>query len=215
MRMRVFLVDDHKIFREGLKTMLEKQPDIEVVGEAENGREAVGVVPELLPDVVIMDVVMPEMNGIDATRQIVAKSPSVKILGLSMQADIRYVTEMLKAGASGFLLKDCDFNELLLAINTVRENRTYLSPGINENMIRDYLNVLSKDTLSSFSLLTMREREVLQLMAEGRSMRNIADHLGLSVKTIETHRQNIMDKLGIRSIAELIKYAIREGLATL
>jgi two-component system, NarL family, response regulator NreC len=215
MSTRILLVDDHKIFREGLKAMLDKQPDIEVIGEADNGRVSLGMVKELLPDIVIMDVVMPEMNGIDATREIIRETPQIKIIGLSMQADMRYVTEMLKAGASAFLLKDCDFKELLQAINAVRENRIYLSPGINESMIRDYINVLSMPPPPSRSALTARERQVLQLMAEGKSMRDIAAHLGLSVKTAEAHRLNIMEKLGIRSMAELIKYAIREGLATL
>ncbi len=215
MSTRILLVDDHRIFREGLRIMLEKQPDFEIIGEAENGRSAVEMVRELLPDVVIMDVAMPDLNGIEATRQIIDKTSRVKVIGLSMHSNMRYVTEMLKAGASGFLFKDCSFEELVNGINAVRDDRICLSPPITENMIKDYISVLSKDTHSAFSSLTAREREVLQLIAEGKSVREIASRFGLSVKTIETHRQNIMDKLDIHNMAELIKFAIREGLTSL
>ena len=215
MNTRILLVDDHRIFREGLRAMLEKQPGFEIIGEAESGWTAIKMVQEILPDVVIMDVVMPDLNGIEATRQIIGKNPAVKIIGLSMQSDIRYVTEMLKAGSSGFLLKDCAFEELVNAIKAVRENRICLSPGISEDMIKDYINFLSTDNVSAFSSLTAREREVLQFMAEGKSMKDIASRFGVSAKTIETHRQNIMEKLDIHNMAELVKFAIREGLTSL
>jgi DNA-binding NarL/FixJ family response regulator len=215
MKTRVLIVDDHKIFREGLKSMLEKKPDIEVIGEAENGREALRMFQELLPDIVIMDIVMPDMNGVEATRHISADPSNAKIIGLSMHEDGRFAAEMLKAGASGFLLKDCAFEELVDAINIVKANGIYLSSKIKESMLKDYVGFLSKDNLSGFSVLSAREQEVLKCIAEGKSTREIASHLGVSVKTIETHRQNIMGKLDIHSMAELIKYAIRAGLTSL
>jgi len=215
MKTRVLIVDDHKIFREGLRSMLEKKPDIEVVGEAENGREAIRMFKELLPDIVIMDIVMPDMNGVEATRHISADQSNAKIIGLSMHEDGRFAAEMLKAGAAGFLLKDCAFEELVDAINTVKANGIYLSSKIKEGMIKDYIGLLSKDNLPGFSVLSAREQEVLKCLAEGKSTREIASHLGVSIKTIETHRQNIMEKLDIHSIAELIKYAIRAGLTSL
>jgi DNA-binding NarL/FixJ family response regulator len=215
MKTRVLIVDDHKIFREGLISMLEKKPDIEVIGEAENGVEAIRLFRELLPDIVIMDIIMPDMNGVEATRHITADPSNPKIIGLSMHEDGRFAAEMLKAGASGFLLKDCAFEELVDAINTVRADGIYLSAKIKENMLKDYVGFLSKDNLSGFSVLSAREQEVLKCLAEGKSTREIASHLGVSVKTIETHRQNIMRKLDIRSMSELTKYAIRAGLTSL
>jgi two-component system response regulator NreC len=212
---RILLVDDHKIFREGLRSLLEKQPNIQIVGEAENGVEAVRMVEELSPDVVIMDIAMPDMNGIEATRQIMSKKPDkVKVIGLTMHADIRYVTEMLKAGASGFLLKDCASEELVEAINDMKEDRIYLSHYIKGNLMNDYINLLTGEKHPLPSSLTIREREVLQHIADGKTTKEIASQLGLSPKTVETHRQNIMDKLEIYSTAELVKYAIREGLTT-
>jgi two-component system, NarL family, response regulator NreC len=215
MKTRVLIVDDHKIFREGLKSMLEKKSDIEVIGEAENGLDAIKLAQELLPDVVIMDIVMPDMNGVEATRHISADPSNAKIIGLSMHEDGRFAAEMLKAGASGFLLKECAFEELVDAINTVRANGIYLSSKIKESMLKDYVGFLSKKNLSGFSVLSAREQEVLKCIAEGKSTREIASHLGVSVKTIETHRQNIMEKLDIHNMAELIKYAIRAGLTSL
>jgi DNA-binding NarL/FixJ family response regulator len=215
MKTRVLIVDDHRIFREGLRSMLEKKLDIEVIGEAENGREAIRMFKELLPDIVIMDIVMPDMNGVEATRHISADPSNTKIIGLSMHEDGHFAAEMLKAGASGCLLKDCAFEELVDAINTVRAGGIYLSSKIKEGMIKDYIGLLSKDNLPGFSVLSAREQEVLKCLAEGKSTREIASHLGVSIKTIETHRQNIMEKLDIHSIAELIKYAIRAGLTSL
>jgi len=214
MGLRILLVDDHQIVRQGLRTLLEKEPDMEVVAEAEDGRAAVRLAREVSPQVVIMDVAMPDLNGIEATRQIVAESPGIKVIALSMHADRRFVANMLKAGASGYLLKDAAFEELAQAIRTVAANRTYLSPEVSDIVVKDYLKGPQEEA-SAFSLLTAREREVLQLLAEGKSTREIADCLHVSVKTVETHRQQIMSKLDIRSVAELTKYAIREGLSSL
>jgi len=215
MGIRIIIADDHQILRQGLKTLLEKEPDMEVVAEAEDGRKTVIMVNELTPDVVIMDVNMPDLNGIEATRQILADYPEMKIIALSMHADRRFVINMLKAGAHGYLLKDCAFEELAQAIRLVMANKTYLSPGVAEIVVKDYVNRLPGPAQTAFSVLTAREREVLQLLAEGKSTANIGELLHISIKTVETHRQQIMNKLGIRSVAELTKYAIREGLTSL
>jgi DNA-binding NarL/FixJ family response regulator len=197
MSTKVLIADDHQIMREGLRAMLEKEYDLTVVGEADNGRMTLRLARELAPDVIIMDVAMPDLNGIEATRQIIAELPSVKIIALSMHDDRRFVLNMLKAGAAGYMLKDCAFKDLAKAIRAVRANKTYLS-----------------DESSAFQLLSPREREVLQLIAEGKTSPKIAELLHISVKTVETHRQQIMVKLKIKSIAELTKYAIREGLTS-
>jgi DNA-binding NarL/FixJ family response regulator len=214
MSIKILIADDHKIFREGLRALIEKQPGMEIIDEVDNGRKAVQLVRDLLPDVIIMDIAMPNLNGIEATRQIVAKAPSVKVVALSMHSDKRFVVEMLKAGASGYLLKDCAFEELGHAIHAVRANRTYLSPKIADMMIKDSVRLFPKTKLSVFSVLTSRQCEVLQLLSEGKTTSQIAQDLQVSVKTIETYRQQIMDKLDIHSIAELTKYAIREGLTS-
>jgi DNA-binding NarL/FixJ family response regulator len=211
----ILLADDHKIVREGIKALIEKQTDMEVIAETEDGRTTVQLALQLLPDVVIMDVGMPDMNGIEATRQIIANAPNIKIIALSMHSDRRFVAEMLKAGASGYLLKDCAFEELINAIHAVIANHTYLSPAIFDSVIKDYSHILSKEDLSVFSILTTREREVLQLLSEGKTTKEIASHLKISVKTVETYKQKIMNKLDIHSVAELTKYAIREGLTSL
>lgn len=215
MSIRILLAEDHKMVREGLRGLLESQPDMEVVAEAGDGRAAMQLVQETSPDVVVMDVVMPDLNGIEATRQVVVRSPGVKVVALSMYSDTRFITGMLSAGASGYVLKDCAIEELVQAIHTVAENQTYLSPGITQIVVRDYIDHLDKMRPSAFSLLTAREREVLQLLAEGMTMKEIAYQLDLGVKTVETHRQQIMEKLDTHSIAELTKYAIREGLTSL
>jgi DNA-binding NarL/FixJ family response regulator len=209
------LADDHKIVRDGLRTLLEKNPGIEVVGEAEDGRETVQLVKKLSPQIVIMDIAMRDLNGIEATRQIIAEHPDIKVIALSMHSDRRFVSEMLKAGAAAYLLKDCAFEELESAIRTVMKNKTYLSPAIAGVIIENYIRNAPKSDPSVFSLLSDREREVLQLMAEGKTTKEIASHLLVSTKTVETHRMNIMTKLDIHSIAELTKYAIREGLTSL
>jgi len=211
---RIFLADDHKIMREGLRALLEKQDGIEVVAEAEDGRTAVRLVRELLPDVVIMDVSMPDLNGIEATRQIVAQSPHVKVLALSMHSHKRFVEEMLRAGASGYLVKDCDIEELVSAIRAVMVNQVYLSPRVAAPIIEDYVSTSPAAGTSAPSVLTPREREVLQLLAEGKRTKDVASTLHVSVKTVETHRRQIMRKLDIHSLAELVKYALREGLTS-
>jgi DNA-binding NarL/FixJ family response regulator len=211
---RVLLADDHKILRQGLRTLLEQEKDIHVVGEAENGRTSVKLAGELAPDVVIMDVAMPDLNGIDATRRITESEPGTRVLALSMHSDGRYVKGMLQAGARGYILKDCAAEELTRAIRAVMADQVYVSPGVTGTIVDDYVRQLSAET-DEPATLTPREREVLQLLAEGASTANIAAELHLSVKTIETHRKRIMDKLSLRSIAELTKYAIREGITTL
>jgi DNA-binding NarL/FixJ family response regulator len=215
MSTKVLIADDHKIVREGLKALIDKQESMQVVAEADNGLEAVRLARKLQPDVVIMDLGMPQMNGIEATREVTAHEPGIKVIALSMHSDKRFVLQMIKAGASGYVLKDSAFEELITAIKTVVSNQSYLSPKITDVVIKDYVQTLSKGDVSAFSVLTAREREVLQLLAEGRSTKEIAASLSVSVKTVETHRQQIMDKLDIHSVAELTKYAIREGLTSL
>ncbi|MCM2358425.1 MAG: response regulator transcription factor [Geobacteraceae bacterium] len=215
MSIRILLADDHKIVRDGLRSLLEKEEGMEVIAEADTGRAAVRLAALLAPEVVLMDIAMPELNGIEAARQIIAAVPGCKVIALSMHADKRYVMEMLKAGASGYLLKDSAFEELAHAIRTALDNRTYLSPQVSELVIGDYVQQLQKGNGSAFSVLSPREREVLQLLAEGNSTAQIAAGLHVSVKTVETYRQHIMEKLNIRNIAELTKYAIREGITSL
>jgi len=214
--MRVLIADDHEILRAGLRSLLQGEPDIEVVGEAADGRSALKLAKQLKPDVIIVDIGMPEMNGIDATRRIVAEVPGVKVLALSMHADRRFVTQMLDVGASGYLLKDCAMEELAFSLKALRENRLYLSPGVAGVVVDSYLKRVAGDAGAGRpGRLSGREREVLQMIAEGQSTAAIAENLSLSVKTIESHRKNIMDKLGIFSVAELTKYAIREGLTSI
>ena len=215
----IVLVDDHKITRDGLSALIEKQPGMEVVGEAANGRDAVRAVRELSPDVVIMDISMPDLNGIDATRQILAVSPSTRVIALSMYSDGRYVEGMLSAGASGYLVKACAFDELVRAIVAVDGGAAYLSPNIAGIVIRDYAQQLTGAGVESGSLpdkrLSAREREVLQLLAEGYSSEQIGAKLYISIKTVSTHRRHIMEKLELGNIADLIKFALREGLTTI
>jgi len=215
MTIKILLADDHKIVREGLRSLLEKHADIGVIAEAGNGRTAVELTRKLSPDVVVMDISMPDLNGIEATRQIISARPEVKVIALSMHSDKRFVVGMFQAGASGFLLKDCAFEELASAILAVRANQKYLSPRVAGVMIEDYLQSFPPEDDSASSVLTGREREVLQLLAEGWSTKKIASHLHVSVKTVETHRRQLMNKLDIHTIAELTKYAIREGLTSM
>ena len=212
---RVLLADDHKNLRQGLRTLLEQEEDIHIVGEADNGRSSVKLAGELCPDVIIMDVAMPDLNGIDATRRITEAEPKARVLALSMHSDGRYVRGMLQAGARGYILKDCAAEELTRAIRIVMAGQVYVSPGVTGAIVDDYVRQLSAAQVDQAATLTRREREVLQLLAEGGSTANIAAELHVSVKTIETHRKHIMDKLSLRSIAELTKYAIREGITTL
>ena len=215
MKIRIIIADDHAMVRNGLRSLIEHESDMEVIAEADNGRDAVRIALELAPDVMIMDIAMPDLNGIEATRQIITALPRIKIIALSMHADKRYVMEMLKAGASGYILKDNAYEELARAIRTALKNHTYLSQQVTETVIGDYVQLALASNGSAFSLLSVREREVLQLLAEGSSTVQIADNLGIGVKTVETYRQHIIEKLEIRSIAELTKYAIREGLTSL
>jgi len=210
------LVDDHGIIRDGLRSLLEKQDDVEVVAEADDGRGAIALVREHQPDVVIMDISMPGLNGIDASRRIVADNPEVKIITLSIHSNRRFVSDMLKAGASGYVLKECLFDELVQAVRTVAAGDIYLSPRITGVVVDDYVEHLSSETRrSKLAALSEREREVLQMLAEGKSTKNTALTLHVSPKTIESNRRRIMEKLDIHSVAELTKYAIREGLTSL
>jgi DNA-binding NarL/FixJ family response regulator len=215
MNIKVLLVDDHAIIREGLRSLLEKQPEMEVIADTEDGRKAVELVREQLPDVVVMDITMRGLNGIEATRQIAQEFPAVKVIALSIHSKRRYVTDMLSAGASGYILKECLFDELVQAIHAVVAGGRYLSPRITDVVVDDYVKHLSAVNNSPLETLTSRQREVLQLVAEGKSTKQIALDLHVSTKTIEANRRQIMDKLDIHSIAELTKYAVREGLTTL
>ncbi len=212
---KIILADDHQIVRHGLRSLLSAEPDMEVVGEADNGRAVVRLVQEKSPQVVIMDISMPDLNGIEATRQILNESPGIKVIALSMHSDSLFVLNMFKAGASGYLLKDCALEELVKAIRTVLSRKIYLSPGISDIVIKDFVIGWSPPDSSAYSILTTREREVLQLMAEGRNTNQIAESLCVSVKTVEAHRKQLMNKLDIHSVAELTKYAIRQGLTSL
>lgn len=214
---RVLIADDHKIMREGLRSLLEeKRGEFECVGEAEDGYQATIMAKELHPDIVIMDVAMPNLNGIDATRQIKAELPETKIIILSIHANRAYVLQVLQAGASAYLLKDSVFEDLTTALNAARDGEMYLSPGISEAGGLKNPTVKSiPDGAPESEWLTNRELQVLQLIAEGKTTKEIAARLTVSVKTVETHRKHIMEKLGIRSIAGLTKFCIREGLTSL
>lgn len=215
MSIRVIIADDHKIMRDGLRSLIAQQKGVEVIGEAEDGRQAVKLAMELKPDIIIMDLSMPKLNGIDAISEIFSNAPEVKSIALSMHSDKRFISRALKEGASGYVLKDCAFEELSEAIKTVFSNRIYLSQTLTNIVIGDYISHLTQDDSSIISSLTAREREILQLLAEGNSVKEIAGILNLSAKTIETHRSRLMEKLNVKSIAELTKIAIREGLTSL
>jgi DNA-binding NarL/FixJ family response regulator len=211
--MKILLADDHKMMRDGLRSVLEKE-GMEVVGEAATGHEALAMTKRLKPDVVVMDISMPELNGIDATRRIVAEVPGVKIIGLSMNSDRRYVVAMFAAGAVAYLLKNSASEELIQAVRTVMSDLTYISPSIAAIVVDHLVEGAQPADVKTAKPLSPREREVLQLLAEGNSSKDIANRLELAVPTVETHRRQIMDKLNLRTIAELTKYAIREGLTS-
>jgi len=213
--MRVLLVDDHKIIRDGLRAILEKQPEIDVVGEAADGHEAIECAQKTGPDVIVMDVSMRGLNGIDATARIVSEFPGIKVIGLSMNSDRRYVLAMLSAGAGGYILKDAASQELIHALRTVAAGHTYLSPEITGIVVDTAVHASRPAEAAAASALSTREREVLQLLAEGQTSKDIAAQLHIAVTTVDTHRRQIMCKLKIRTIAELTKYAIREGLTSL
>jgi len=214
MSTRILIADDHSITREGLKVLLNKKDHFEVIAEAENGRAAVNLARKHQPDVVVMDINMPELNGVDASRQILSELPQTKIIALSMYSDRSYVKGMLQAGVSGYLLKNCAFEELSKAILTVMRNQTYLSPKVSEIVRKEFVKMMDSDASSTVELLTDKEREVLQLISEGKKTRDIAENLHISVKTVEARRSKIMEKLNIKSVAGLTKFAIREGLTS-
>ena len=215
MCIRIILADDHQIMRDGLRALLEQQDGMEVVAEAENGHTAVALTRELRPDIVAMDIAMPGLNGIDATRQIKAEMPEVRIVALSMHADRRFVAGMFQAGASGYLLKEGAFHELVQAVRDVAADQVYVSSRVARFVIEDYVHHLSRDSSPEIDVLTSREREILQLLVEGKTGEQIAAHLHLSTNTVGSHRHRIMNKLDLHSLPELTKYAIREGLTSL
>jgi DNA-binding NarL/FixJ family response regulator len=220
MSLKILLADDHQVMVQGLKALLGCQPDLKVVAEAGTGRTAVSLAEEYAPDVVLMDITMPDLNGIEATRQVTAASPHTRVIALSAHTDHRNASEMLKAGARGYLVKEGVFEELLQAIHTVVAGNVYLSPQVAARIEQDALHLRNGKTSgksngpSAFTRLSPREREVLQLMAEGRATKEIAMDLQVSVKTVETHRRQIMEKLNLFSVAELTKYAIGEGITS-
>ena len=214
MEVRILIADSHRIVREAICSLLSNEPGFNIVGEAEDGRLAIQLSRELNPDVIIMETSMPNLNGIEATRQIINELPDVKVIALSAHWDRRSVCEMLKAGASGYLPKNCAFDELVSAIQNVISDRTYLSSHISGLVVNEYLHRSVEKGKSAYSVLTDREREVLQLIAEGKSTKRIARELFVSPKTIEWHRSQLMKKLRMESVAELVKYAISEGLTS-
>jgi DNA-binding NarL/FixJ family response regulator len=210
---RILLADDHTVVRKGLRLLLESQPGLTVVAEAADGRTAVALAEQEPPDVVVMDVAMPTLNGIEAARQITAKLPQVAVVFLSMHSDESYVLRALKAGARGYLLKDSAEHDLIQAVRAVTQGKSFFSPAISKMMVEDYMRELQERQIEdTYDLLTTREREVLQLLAEGKSNKEVAATLNLSLYTIETHRGNILQKLNLHSGAELILYAIRKGV---
>lgn len=215
MTIKIILADEHKIVRQGLRTLLDGEADMEVVAETDNGKMTLELAKELKPEVIILDISMSDLNGIEAARQILKESAQVKIIAVSMHSDNMFVRKMLKSGALGYLLKDCALEELVTAVRTVMRGKTYISPGVTDTLIRDVANDWAADTVSVYAVLTGREREVLQLLAEGNSTLQISTALGISTKTVEAHRKHLMTKLGLRSVPELTKYAIRHGLTSL
>lgn len=212
-KLRILLADDHVVMRTGLRALLERQPNLEVVGESENGRDAVKLVESTSPDVVVMDVGMPILNGIEATRMIVAERPNVAVVILSMHADESYVMRALKAGARGYLLKDSAPADLLGAIQAVSQSKSFFSPKVSKILAEDYVRILKqKGGVDSYDLLTAREREILQLLVEGKANKEVATTLNISPYTVETHRKHILEKLNLHTPAELILYAVRKGI---
>jgi two-component system response regulator NreC len=205
---RILLADDHALVRQGFRMILEAQPDMEIVGQAGNGREAVELAEKLHPDVVVMDVAMPELNGTEATRRLAASTPRTRVLALSMHKDSVYVREILRAGARGYLLKDSGDTDLVAAVRAIAKGEGYISPAVSDAVLSDY----RKHVTDPLDLLTGREREVLQSIAEGKTNKEIATSLNLSVYTVEAHRGRIMEKLNLHSTGELVRFALRNGL---
>ncbi|MCF7855267.1 MAG: response regulator transcription factor [Candidatus Pacebacteria bacterium] len=214
MSINILLADDHEVVREGLQRLLDAEPDMTVVGTAGDGKTAIGKASELKPDIVVMDISMPDMNGIVATQRITAELPTVKVVCLSIHTETRFVRAIMAAGASGYLGKNCAARELVTAVRTVTEGSTYLSPVIAGDVIKSCFSESGPPQESSYSRLTVREREILQLLAEGKRVKEIATDLNVSINTVHSHRQNLMHKLGLESTADIVKYAIREGLTT-
>lgn len=212
-KIRILLADDHTIMRAGLRLLLERQPDLEVVGETEDGRQAIAVVDSEKPDVVVMDIAMPNLNGIEATRQIAGNHPGIAVVILSMHSDESYVLRALKAGARAYLLKDSAEADLIRAVRAVHEGKSFFSPAVSKTLLEDYVRHLQqRGEEDSYELLTAREREILQLLAEGKANKDVANLLNLSLYTVETHRAHILQKLGLHSVADLILYAVRKGI---
>jgi DNA-binding NarL/FixJ family response regulator len=215
MSIKILLADDHRIMREGLRYLIEKEADLKVVAEAADGRTAVRLAREVSPDMVIIDITMPDLNGIGATQQILSEAPNTKVLAVSMHSDDQFVTGMLRAGASGYFLKDCAADELVYAIRAVIAGEIYLSPKIASMVVEGYLRALSKRRLTKAAELTASEREILQLVTEGETSKRIASRLYIAEKTVDAYRQKIMAKLNIRTIAGLTKFAIQKGITFL
>lgn len=212
-QIRIALADDHAVMRTGLRLVLERQADFSVIGEASDGREAVALVQKEAPDVLVMDIGMPNLNGIEAARQVAAAAPQVSVVILSMHSDEAYVLRALKAGARGYLLKESAESDLIAAIRAVHAGKAFFSPAVSRMLVQDYVRQLQdREIEDSYELLTTREREILQLIAEGKSNKEIAAILNLSLYTIETHRGNLMEKLGLHTVPELILYAVRKGV---
>ena len=215
MSIKILVADNHGILRQGIQALIEKQKDMEVVGQADNGLMAVEMTRQLSPDVVLMDVTMPLLNGIEATRQIRSEQPQVKVLALTVHAEREFVLDMIRAGASGYMLKECVFDDLVIAINAVVSGKAYLSPEIIGIVLGDIIkNDVSPVAAGACETLTPKERHILQLLIEGKSAKQIALQLGVSVKTIEASRRHIMEKTGVDNLVGLTKYAIRQGLTT-
>ncbi len=213
MPIKILLADDHVVMRNGLRLLLERQPNLEVVGEAADGREAVELAASVKPDIVVMDIAMPHLNGVEAARQIAARSPQTAIAILSMHSDESYVIRSLKAGARAYLLKDSAEADLIAAIHAISEGKSFFSPAVRKILKEDYMHQLAEmGAEDSYELLTNREREVLQLVAEGKSNKEVANLLNLSLYTVETHRTHILQKLNLHSVPELILYAVRKGI---
>ena len=211
-KIKVLVADDHTILRQGIKSLLDNQEGIEVIGEAKDGREALRIIEETLPDVILMDIAMPGLNGLEATRRIKKKFPRMKVLVLTMYTNEEYIFQILNAGANGYLVKETAFQDLISAIKAVYKNEAFMSPSISKKVINSYIKRAQDDEEKTCEILTTREREILQLIAEGNSSKKIAEALFISPKTVETHRTHIMDKLNIHNRTGLVKYAIRKGI---
>lgn len=215
MAIRILLADDHKLVREGLCSLLQKESDFEIVAQAENGRDAVRFAREYHPEIAVLDVHMPDLNGADAARQILDENPDIRIIALSVNSSRKFVNGMLKAGASGYLVKTCAYDELTNAIRIVSGGQSYLSPQLQHMLIKNYVANIADDDNSATSILTKREKEVLKLIAEGLTSKKIASRLHLSDKTIATHRLQIMNKLNLKNVADLTRFAVKEGIVSI